>query len=93
MECVFSDIAEAGLRRVLPDPEKRTAFRSAVAWKLARDAAFQSRPCEAFPGRALRVARLFAGIELRILFEVGATTVMIWAVGRAPAEAFGPIRE
>jgi hypothetical protein len=93
MECRFSDLAEAGLRNVLPDPEIRAAFQAAVAWKLSRDPGFQSRPCDAFPTRPLRVARLFAGADRRILYEVG-TTVVVWSVGRVPAEVSeGPVTE
>ena len=85
MEAEYSEIALAGLARLFPDEVKREGVRLSIAWKLTRDPGFQARPCAVIANRPLRVGSLFAGFEIRILFEV-TDRLRVYSIAAAQAD-------
>lgn len=86
MDVVFTEFAEAGFLRAVPDDVKRPGIRHAVIWKLSKDPGFQSRPCPLPAPVPLRVGVIFIGRSyLRLLYTLGDTlTILSCAVVEDP---------
>lgn len=66
MRVEFSELALAGLRKLIPDPSSQRSAYASLKWYLARRGAEDSRRCHAFSDRELLV---FPFGQFRVLYE------------------------
>lgn len=72
----FSEVAEAGIKRISEDESKQVTLKESLKWYLRRDAEYRAVPCPAFEDKQLF---LYPFSQWRVLFEVS-DMVIIWSV-------------
>jgi hypothetical protein len=80
----FAELATAGLKRLsqsrgLEFPENQVT--NMLRYVLLRDpTALPFERCDAWPGRSFFVAKLYAGVEIRVLVERTGDGYIVWSL-------------
>lgn len=85
-EVRFSELAEVGLRRMLPNEDHASAVRRWISIRVQTRPDHLTRRSEAFPGRVIYISRVFVSVDIRYMFEEG-DMIHVWAIGRVPQQA------
>lgn len=77
MQVRYTEFADAGIRRALPDESRQRTCYAHLAFFLRRDHGVHSYSCAAFQDRQLFV--YFFGQQWRVLYEVTDNSILVWS--------------
>lgn len=82
MDVRFSEFADAGFRALFTEEWRRVSVVKNIALSLRGDPTRNARPCNALGLERFWVRGFFAGIDVRVLFEIE-SDITVWSVAHA----------